>query len=237
MKTSTKLIALTSAALVIGLAVRVLAHDAWAEPGAGPVYRILYGHKNPEAYPVVKVTSVKALDARQHPLTVSRTQTPDGLSVRPSGRPVLFAVEFDNGYYVTVGKEHRNVRLSQLPAGVRGTNPSHPLKFSKTLLTWQPWMARPLGQRIELVPQGLSAMPKPGSSLRLRLLLNGKPLGGQMVENNSNEQGPKTDTDGYVTVTVLAGVNRFATDHDITQSRDADAKRLSLTAALVFVAR
>lgn len=105
------------------------------------------------------------------------------------------------------------------------------------MLSWQPWMTRPLGQRIELVPQGLSALPKPGSSLKLLLLLNGKPLRGQMVENNSNEQGPKTDDDGYVTVKVLPGVNRLATDYDITQPTDVDAKRLSLTATLVFVAR
>lgn len=58
-----------------------------------------------------------------------------------------------------------------------------------------------------------------------------------MVENNSNEQGPKTDENGYVTVTVLKGVNRFATDHDIKQTNEPDAPRLSLTAALVFMAK
>jgi nickel transport protein len=57
-----------------------------------------------------------------------------------------------------------------------------------------------------------------------------------MVENNSNEQGPKTDADGYVTVMVVKGQNRFATDHDIDQPNDPDAKRLSLTAAFVFIA-
>ncbi len=58
-----------------------------------------------------------------------------------------------------------------------------------------------------------------------------------MVDNNSNEQGPKTDVNGYVTVTVLKGTNRFATDHDISQPNQPDAQRLSLTAALVFVAK
>ena len=98
-------------------------------------------------------------------------------------------------------------------------------------------MARPLGQRIEFVPQGLTELPKAGASLRLRLLLDGKPLGNQMVENNSNEQDPKTDANGYVTVTVLKGMNRFATDHDIAQPTDANGRRLGLTAALVFVAK
>ena len=238
MKVIHKLLFLLTGLLAVGIAIQVLAHDAWVEPGTGPVFRVLYGHKAPEPYKFAKVTLVNPLDAEQHPLKFSRTETPDGLTIKTmGGRPVLFAVEFDNGYWVTVGNERRNVRQSQLPAGTKSTDPSRPLKFSKTILTWQPWMARPLGQRIEFVPQGITGMPKAGASLRLRLLLNGKPLGGQMVENNSNEQGPKTDADGYVTVTVLKGINRFATDHNITQPNDADGRRLGLTAALVFQAK
>lgn len=238
MKRTTILLVLLTGIVALGVTIRVLAHDAWAEPGAGPVYRILYGHKAPEAYKAAKVTSVKALDENQQSLKFSRKQTPDGLTVQPTGgRPALFAVAFDNGYWVSVGKDRRNVRLSQLPAGVTGTDPSRLFKFSKTMLSWQPWMVRPLGQRIEFIPQALTKMPKAKSNLRLRLLLDGKPLAGQMVENNSNEQGPKTDADGYVTVKVATGINRFATDHDINQPADADARRLSLTAALVFVAK
>ena len=124
------------------------------------------------------------------------------------------------------------MRHSQLPAG---TDPSHPLKFSKTIVSWQPWMNRALGQRIEFVALSADHAPKAGSQLRLKLLLDGKPLGGQMVENNSNEQGPKTDAAGNVTVTVVKGINRFATDYNIHQQNDPDAQRLSLTAALVFV--
>ena len=239
MKRANKLIVMLASIVIVGVAVRgVLAHDAWAEPGAGPTYRILYGHKVPEAYKPAKVTSVKVLDEHQHPLKFSRQEMPDGLTVQPmGGRPALFAVEFANGYWVSVGKDRRNVRLSQLPAGTAGTDPTLLFKFSKTILNWQPWMNRPLGQRIEFIPQALTRIPKAGSNLRLHLLLNGKPLGNQMVENNSNEQGPKTDAEGYVTVKVVKGVNRFATDYDITQPNDADARRLSLTAALVFLAR
>ena len=238
MKRTIRLLFILTGIITVGVTIRVLAHDAWAEPGAGPVYRILYGHKAPEAYKSAKVTSVKAFNEKQQSLKFSRKQTPEGLTVQPmGGRPALFAVEFANGYWVSVGKDRRNVRLSQLPAGTTGTDPSLLFKFSKTMLSWQPWMVRPLGQRIEFIPQDLTAMPKAGSTLRLRLLLDGKPLGNQMVENNSNEQGPKTDTDGYVTVKVATGINRFATDHDINQPNDADARRLSLTAALVFVAK
>ena len=230
---------LIAAAAAAFFALNSLAHDAWVDPLGGPVYKILYGHKIPEPYPVGKVTSLKVLDAREKPMKFVRTAAKDGLAITPTGQPALFALEFDNGYWVKVGneKEPRNVRKSALPAGTAGGQSSHPLKFSKTLLRWAPWMARPLGQRIEFVPVAATALPAAGSALKLRLLLNGRPLAGQMVENNSNEQGPKTDANGEVTVAVRKGINRFATDHDIMQATEPDAQRLSLTAALVFGAK
>ena len=236
MKKTTTLLAASAAAF---LALTTLAHDAWVDPLGGPVYKILYGHKVPERYPVVKVTSLEVLDAAQTPLKFARTEGKEGLSITPVGKPALFVTAFDNGYWVKVGdeKESRNVRKSALPAGTAGGQSSHPLKWSKTMLSWAPWMARPLGQRIEFVPVGLTALPRPGSQLRLHLLLDGQPLANQMVENNSNETGPKTDANGDVTVTVLKGINRYATDHDIIQPTQPDAQRLSLTAALVFVAK
>lgn len=224
-----------ASAFLVCLALSVLAHDAWVEPVAGPIYRILYGHKIPEPYKPIKVTSVKVFDENKRSLQFSKIVTKEGLSVKTkSGTPAMFALEFDNGYWVTVSGVTKNVRKSQMP---EGTNPSHPLKFSKTIKSWQSWMKKPLGQRIEFVPVEFSEAPKAGSQLKLQLLLNGKPLSGQMVENNSNEQGPKTDENGFVTVTVLKGQNRFATDHDINQPNDPDAQRLSLTAAFVFIAK
>lgn len=224
-----------AAAFLICLALTVWAHDAWVAPGSGPVYKVLYGHKISEPYKPVKVTSLKVMDANQKPVKFTKNETTDGVTIKTmGGTPALFALEFDNGYWVKVGSESKNVRKSEMP---EGTDPSHPLKFSKTIISWQKWMVRPLGQRIEFVPVSISATPKAGSKLQLQLLLDGKPLAGQMVENNSNEQGPKTDAQGYVTVTVVKGQNRFATDHDIDQPDDADAKRLSLTAALVFIAK
>ena len=232
----TTLLAASAAAF---LALTTLAHDAWVDPLGGPVYKILYGHKIPEPYPTVKVPSLQVLDAGQKPLKFSRTPLKDGLSITPAGKPALFVTAFDNGYWVKVGdeKESRNVRKSALPAGTVGGQSSHPLKWSKTMLSWAPWMSKPMGQRIEFVPVGLTGLPKPGSSLKLHLLMDGKPLANQMVENNSNETGPKTDANGEVTVTVLRGINRYATDHDIMQPNLPDAQRLSLTAALVFVAK
>ena len=229
-----KLTALGATALLI-FAFKLFAHDAWVEPGRGPVYKVLYGHKVPETYPAGKLTELKVMDANQKELKYSRIPTKKGVNIKVNeGAPALFALTFDNGYWVKVNGESKNVRLSKMPTG---TDPAHPIKYSKTIMNWLPWMTKPLGQKFELVPVAIDGTPKVGSQLQLQLLLDGKPLSGQIIENNSNEEGPLTDANGMVYVTVVKGINRFANDYNIDQTTDPDAKRLSLTAVLVFEAK
>jgi len=240
MKFSFKTLTALTAAVAVLLALPLLAHDAWVDPLGGPDYAVFYGHKVPESYPAAKVTTLRVLDAQQHFLPYTRTESAQGLRIRPSGQPALFVLDFDNGYWTKTpaDKESRNVRLTSEPAGAAnaGGVGSHPLKFSKTVVRWQPWMFRPVGQRFEFVPEAFTGPLRAGQSLRLRLLLDGQPVAGAMVENNSNETGPRTDATGMVTVTLVKGINRLANDLDLAQTADPDATRLSLTAALVFVA-
>ncbi|AMR26781.1 hypothetical protein A0257_06425 [Hymenobacter psoromatis] len=236
MKNSFRKPALLAAATAL-LALPLLAHDAWVDPFGGPVYQVFYGHKIPEAYPAAKVTTLQVLDAQQHFLAYTRQPTAKGLSIKPTGKPAMFVLDFDNGYWTKTpqDQESRNVRLTTEPAGAGGVG-SHPLKFSKTVLSWQPWMFKPVGQRFEFVPEAFTGALQAGQSFKVRLLLDGQPVANAMVENNSNEEGPRTDASGEVTVTLVKGINRLANDLDINQLADPDATRLSLTAALVFVA-
>lgn len=164
-----------------------------------------------------------------------RIESAKGLSIKPAGQPAIFALEFYNGYWSTKtgDKESSNVRLT---AAADRTKGSRLYKFSKTVLSWQSWMFEPVGQRYELVPRAFTGKLRAGQPFVVRLLLDGQPMANGMVETNSNEKGPRTDKDGYVTVTLVKGINRLATDLDIKQSADPDATRLGLTTALVFVA-
>ena len=228
---------LTLAATLAALALPLLAHDAWVDPFGGPIYQVFYGHKAPENYPAAKVTTLQVLDAQQHFLAYTRLPTAKGLNIKPTGQPALFVLEFDNGYWTKTPqeKESRNVRLTSQPASAKGVG-SRLFKFSKTVLRWQPWMFKPMGQRFEFVPAPFTGSLKAGQPFKVRLLLDGQPVANAMVENNSNEKGPRTNANGEVTLTLVKGINRLANDLDITQAADPDATRLSLTAALVFIA-
>lgn len=220
---------------LVTIALPLLAHDAWVNPGAGPVYEILYGHKEPEAYAATKVAVLQVFDAQGKFLPYTRTESAKGLSIKPTGQPAMFALEFDNGYWTKTAKdkESTNVRFSSVPGALSG---SHPIKFSKTVLSWQPWMFKPVGQRFEFVPTAFAGAPKAGQQLTVRLLLDGQPVANAMVENNSNEEGPRTNANGEVTITLVKGINRLANDISLDQRIDPDASKLSLTAALVFMA-
>ncbi|MDJ0364133.1 DUF4198 domain-containing protein [Hymenobacter sp. H14-R3] len=229
---------LAAAALVLAAtALPLLAHDAWVDPLGGPIYQVFYGHKVPENYPAAKVTTLQVLDAEQHFLPYTRLPTAKGLSIKPTGQPAMFVLDFDNGYWTKTlqDKESRNVRLTAQPAAAGGVG-SRLFKYSKTVLRWQPWMFKAVGQRFEFVPEAFSGALRAGQPFQVRLLLDGQPLANAMVENNSNEEGPHTDANGLVTIKLVKGINRLANDLDIAQTADPDATRLSLTAALVFVA-
>lgn len=223
----------TVVACTLLAAMPVVAHDAWVDAKPGATHDILYGHKDPEAYPSKKVTSLKAWDASQKEVPFDRIESAKGLAIKAKADVAMYVLDFDNGYWTKVGKESKNIGKKEAP---NGTGSSHPLKFSKTIIKWEPWTTRPVGQRIEIIPM-IERAPKANSNMPVLLLLDGKPLANQMIENNSNEKGPKTDAQGKATVKVVKGVNRFATDHDIALKDDPNADKLSLTAALVFIAQ
>jgi nickel transport protein len=219
----------------MGVVLHAVAHDAWVEPGIGPIYTILAGHRSSEEYPSAKVTSLQALDFRQRTLPLRRIASPQGMSVSVAGQPVLFLLEFNNsGLWTRIGNHWQEVGPTANPRPMRQLAAHEQRVISKTLLSWTTWMSRPMGQPLELVPATTETLPVAGRGLRLRLLLNGRPLSGQMLSVSGSADGPKTDAAGNVTVTIARGTNRFSA-HLVRHSSGKEP--LDLTAVLAFVGR
>lgn len=210
------------------------AHDAWVAPVEGPVFPVHFGHKAPQDYVAEKVKTVTAFDANRLPLTVDVMRDATGASVRANGKPAMLLVEFDNGFYTKV--DGKSIQMSKRDAPP-GSTTNHPVKSGKTIVQWAPWMAEPMGQRLEVLPLKVSGAPKAGSKFKVRILLDGKPVSGVMVENNSNETGPKTDADGLATLTLVKGINRLSVDYDIPMPGDPETDKLGLNGSLVFMSQ
>ena len=210
------------------------AHDAWVAPVDGPVFPVHFGHKSPQDYVAAKVKAATAFDAARTPLSVEISRESKGASVKASGAAAMLLVEFDNGFYTKI--DGKSVQMSKRDAPA-GSTTNHPVKSGKTIVQWAPWMTEPVGQRIEVLPVDASAAPKAGSKFKVRVLLDGKPVGGVLVQNNSNETGPKTDADGLATLTLVKGINRLSVDYDIPMKGDPDTDKLGLNASLVFMTK
>ena len=232
---STLSIPVASAVLALAMtASRAEAHDAWVALASAAPYPVLYGHEATEPYPAEKVKSIQAFDAQGIEIPVAISRDANGASARPAAPPAMFSVYFDNGFYARVDGVSRNVGKRDAPGA---TQSSHPLKWGKTIASWGPASFAPLGHRIEIVPMRFEGSPKPGGSMTVVVLLDGKPLPDAKVDVVGAGQHAMTDAGGTATIKVGSGVTRLSVDHRIATPTDPDADTLSLDAALVFAAR
>lgn len=99
----------------LGLIGSASAHDAWVAPVTGPVYPVHFGHKEPQSYAAAKVKVVSVLDAKRGPLANEISRDDKGASVKVNGKPAMFLVEFDNGFYSRVDGKTVNVSKREAP--------------------------------------------------------------------------------------------------------------------------
>ena len=209
------------------------AHDAWIEL-QGPPHAVVFGHDGQgEPYDVSKVRQVRAWNAAGQALAVRTRAGAQGVQVEAEGGPAaLWAVEFDNGFWVRQDGKSRNVPRTAVQGPVESS--SRALKFGKTVLAWGEQVAKPVGQRLEIVPLATRA-PAAGQALPVQVLFEGRPLPGAkvVVEGDRPHDGPAatTDAQGRATVTLRRGVQLVTVGHSVPYP-GPEAERDNLAANL-----
>jgi nickel transport protein len=200
-------------ALFAALSVQTQAHTVWLEPAAGKTngFRVLFnGHNGKvESASPDKLKSAEAIDAKGQKLAVTRVATAQGLELQIAGTAALVAVYLDNGIH-SRRSEGPSVEapMNEVPGAVRATRA---LKYHKTIVSWQAGaITRPIGQPFEVVPVDATP-PRAGKPLRVKVLLDGKPVAG--VKLGAGEEGgemaPVTGSDGIATFVPVAGFNKM----------------------------
>lgn len=209
------------------------AHDAWVEL-SGPKHAVLFGHGAGDRYDVKKVRHVAAWGRDGQALAVRTAADGSPVQVETQGGPAaLWTLEFDNGFWVRQEGRSRNVPRTEVPGPVESS--SRALKFGKTVLAWTEHTARPVGQRLEIVPQAHQA-PSAGQPLAVLVLYEGRPLAGAKVAvqgPGDGHDGPvaTTDAQGRATVTLLKGPQFVTTSHSVPYP-GPEAERDNLAANL-----
>ena len=240
-------IAMTSA--MTGMAT---AHDVWLTVAGEAARRravVNYGHPDdrPPAFAdkvvdIVAVTAngsaslLKGIEqATRHGVPVAQTKpfADDGHA--------LLAARYDNGFWIkTADGVYRNATRRLGPDAAESM---WSVKFAKALTGPDaPW-EKVLGQILEIVPLSDPARAKPGQTLRLKILFQGKPLAGAEVERGdgvtamAEKDIPRfvTDADGVASVPIVkAGAHLLVIDHKTSPSATPDQANADLFNATLW---
>jgi uncharacterized GH25 family protein len=228
------------------------AHDVWLTV-AGDVGRrraiVNYGHPDdrPPAFADKVVDLVAVTKSGQSSLLdgIALT-TKKGVTVAQS-RPfaddghTLLAARYDNGFWIkTADGVYRNATRRLFPDAA---DSMWSAKFAKALTGPDaPW-GKVMGQLLEIVPLSDPAAAKPGQTLRVKVLLQGKPLSGAEVERGdgvtvvAEKDIPRftTDADGIASVPIVkAGAHLLVIDHKVAPSATPDQANTDMLNATLW---
>ncbi len=218
----------------------VLAHDAWIVSRDGKL-AVIYGHgARHDPYDPQKLKDPKGIDSKGAAVPVEIMKYKENASLVPEGNAAIVTVLLDNGYWVKTTDGWKNIpkREAQKKSTVLASLMSR--KYAKTLLTRCKALAKPMGMVLEIVPEKDPFSVKPGGSLPVKVLLNGKPLEGVVMRtgdagHSSSKKQVKTDKDGKASVPIAKpGVQAIFTSYKTPLKDDPDADDITLSASLTF---
>lgn len=215
--------------LAILLSSAACAHNIWLTKGKGAEGRVVqvdFGDLSAREMPDVKklatldlITPSGKTDLRSPQLTASKAFGHPILMTKPFSAPSdsVVTASYDNGFWVAApgDKQERNVSALLIP---NGTGKHWTIKYAKLLLGPGSY-TKILGVRLELVAMK-DPFTNPGSTLPVKLLLNGRPYSGADIaytdglEPLSEKDQPivKTGPDGVAQVPFHTGLELLTTD-------------------------
>jgi uncharacterized GH25 family protein len=225
---------------MFAMTVSASAHDVWLTIAGEVASRraiVNYGHPDdrPPAF-ADKVVDLVAINSRgSTSLLKGIAQTTiKGIAVAQT-KPfaddghTLLAARYDNGFWIrTADGVSRNATRRLVPDAADSL---WSVKFAKALTGPDaPW-DKVLGHVLEIVPLSDPAKAKPGQTLRLKVLFQGKPLSGGAVERGdgvtavAEKDIPRfpTDADGIASIPIVqAGQHLLVIDHRVSPSATPD---------------
>jgi nickel transport protein len=214
------------------------AHGVWLAPRHGEVAIVYGAGPMDDAYSPEKLRDVKALTVDGKPLPVILEKQKNFATVVAPKEAGFVVLQLDNGIW-TKGPDGKTRNVAR--ASVPGAQSSlHSIKYNTHVLSEEARAGHPVGHKLEIVPLANPVKLKPGDSLSMQVLFNGKPLVGAVVKadyvNDANMKSGKTDAEGKITLPVRNdGLNVIGVSHSNPVENSAEIDRESLFSTLSFV--
>ncbi len=229
---------LLSASLLTLFAERANAHAVWVAQRLDELAVILGHGVSDESYDTGKVKDVKAMTAQGAAAKVEVEVRAKNVVLKPADDAAVVSLVFDNGFWTQKADgEWVNEGKSKYPGAKSG---GHYVKHVVSVLKPLAGEAKPQGLALELVPLSDPLAKKAGDTLKVRLLLDGKPLSGAELTpdyaSDPDGKGPMTDAKGEADIVVRNnGLNVIVANHTVKLTGDPEADEIGHTATLSFM--
>jgi nickel transport protein len=224
---------LLASLVIAGLAQ---AHDAFfelASPAQVGQFVVRFADEGkPIAYPASKLKRTWAFNANGQSVPLQQSPGGDFVKISAPAETAMMALEFENGFFSRTTQGTIEKPMNEVPGAVSGTWAK---KAGKYIMQWSAPVLKPVGTQLEIVPMSASS-PKPGDTLSVQVLWEGKPVEGIVVSKGEKESGEKTDANGMTTYKVQQGKNFVWAERRIKVDGDARFTTLAVATNLIFVA-
>lgn len=214
----------------------VSAHDFWIEKKDGKLF-IVSGHDDKwDVYDPARVKEVKAFDSKGNILKADVVKQKGIAYVEPKENIAMISVVFDNYFWVKTTDGWKNITKREAQKqGFQILESGQSFKYAKYLSKWSDSFSKPVGTKIEIVPQKNPLVLKSGDKLPIKALLDGKILeNAPLFLHGSHDEIAKTNKEGIANVEVKKGQNIVSTTTREPLVDNPDADQLYLRASISF---
>ncbi|MBI4621141.1 MAG: DUF4198 domain-containing protein [Desulfobacterales bacterium] len=222
--------------IIFLLSQAAFAHHLWVEKEGGR-FKIAWGHPpKVDSYEPDRVKEIRAFNKKGKEITLKRTDEKDKVYLSSKEDVSMITLSFEGGYLVSTpdGKKRLTKRDAQ-KAGLQVIDSFYSSQFAKSLFAFSDAVIKPVEMKFEIVPLKNPYTLKPDGLLPIKVLFEGKPLGGATINVNAHKEAAKTDRDGIVNIPIAGqGMQVISATYRVTTKDNPDADYLSFTTVLTM---
>lgn len=214
----------------------VFAHDFWIEKKDNKLF-VVSGHDDKwDNYQPDRIKEVKAFDTQGNAIDLKVVRQQNIIYVEQKDNVAMVNVFFDNYHWVKTTEGWKNItKRDAQNQNLQIIESGQSFKYAKYYAKWSDVVSKPIGTKIELTPLKNPLSLKPGNTLEVRVLLDGKPLqNAPIFLHASHNENTKTSKEGIANVTVKKGHNIISTTAKVPLTNNPDADQLYLRASISF---
>lgn len=212
------------------------AHHLWIEK-EGDRFIVGWGHPPKiDPYEPSRIKDIKAFDIKGKKIPFKRTDGKDKVYLSSKRNISMITLSFEGGYLVSTpdGKKRLTKREAQ-KAGLQVIDSIYSSQSVKSLFANSDASTKPVGMKFEIIPLINPFALRTEEPLPIKVLFEGKPLEGVIIETGVHKETTKTNKDGIAKVQVAGQkMQVILAKYRIPARDNPDADYLSYTTVLTM---